>query len=104
MLEEFNSKTFLECLHTAFQIHVAGHEPLTVELIEVSERNTSPQLEQFSLFFRGPASPYALQATHQMEHEKLGRFDLFLVPLGPDALGMRYEAVFNRFRKSGEVA
>jgi hypothetical protein len=30
-----------------------------------------------------------------VEHTTLGRFDLFLVPLGPDDAGARYEAVFS---------
>src|SRR4051812_32879217 len=94
MVDHFHSTTFSECLHTPFQIHVAGVEPLSVELIEVSEKNTSPRLEEFALYFRGPAAPYASQALHHMEHEKLGKFDVFLVPIGPDKQGMVYEAIF----------
>ena len=104
MLEKFNSRTFSECLNTPFRIRVAGREPLTIELIEVEDVSKSPRHEEFSLLFRGPVSPYALQAIHHIEHDRLGEFDLFLVPLGPDGQGMRYEAVFNRFRESGNEA
>ena len=34
-----------------------------------------------------------------LEHEKLGRFELFLVPVREDPEGYYYEAVFNRFRE-----
>ena len=50
--------------------------------------------EPFNLLFRGPRSPYARQGTHRLEHDRLGTLEIFLVPLGPDATGMRYEAVF----------
>jgi hypothetical protein len=34
------------------------------------------------------------QATYPVEHDELGRMEIFLVPIGPDGSGMRYEAVF----------
>jgi hypothetical protein len=49
---------------------------------------------QFSLFFRGPAEPVLAQSTYQVSHAELGELELFLVPIGPDAEGMRYEAAF----------
>jgi hypothetical protein len=30
-----------------------------------------------------------------MEHEEIGAFDIFLVPIGPDEQGLLYEAIFN---------
>jgi hypothetical protein len=35
------------------------------------------------------------QAIYAMRHPTLGALDVFLVPIGPDAVGMRYQAVFN---------
>jgi hypothetical protein len=29
-----------------------------------------------------------------MEHEEIGVFDLFLVPIGLEEIGLRYEAIF----------
>jgi hypothetical protein len=49
---------------------------------------------QFSLVFRGPAAQALPQSTYPITHAELGELELFLVPLGPDAEGMRYEAVF----------
>lgn len=99
MLEKLNSKIFSECLHTSFQIPVRGQNLLTLELVEVTEKNASPRLEQFSLIFRGPMTPALPQSIYEMEHAGLGKLELFLVPIGPDSLGMCYEAVFNRLRK-----
>jgi hypothetical protein len=39
------------------------------------------------------------QGTYTFEHEKLGAFDLFVVPLGPDSTGMSYQVIFNRLRQ-----
>jgi hypothetical protein len=33
-----------------------------------------------------------------VEHDRLGTFDLFLVPVGADETGVSYEAVFNRLK------
>ena len=32
---------------------------------------------------------------YEIEHEKMGALSLFIVPIGPDGEGLRYEAVFN---------
>jgi hypothetical protein len=101
MLDNLNSRTFSEHLHTMFRILLPEKDPLPVELIEVTELKYSPQVEQFSLIFRGPLAPQCQQQIQRMEHDKMGTFDLFLVPIGPDKEGMLYQASFNRFRKEG---
>jgi hypothetical protein len=48
----------------------------------------------FSLLFHAEGEERALpQQTFALRHARLGAFELFLVPLGPDERGMRYEAV-----------
>jgi hypothetical protein len=49
----------------------------------------------FSLIFRGPVQPFLPQQIYPLDNDVLGRLEIFLVPLGPDGQGMRYEAVFN---------
>ncbi len=49
----------------------------------------------FSLVFVGPAERAVMQQTCAFSHPQLGAFDLFIVPLGPDDEGMRYEAVIS---------
>jgi hypothetical protein len=100
ILDNFNSQTFTEQLHTKFLVPMAAPGPLTLELIEVNERNAVPRMEQFSLLFRGPQSPRLPQQIHGMEHDKLGRFELFLTAIAGDQQGITYEAVFHRFRKN----
>jgi hypothetical protein len=35
------------------------------------------------------------QKIHRLEHATLGALDIFIVPIGPDRLGMLYEAIFS---------
>jgi hypothetical protein len=101
-LGSLTADSFAEHLATVFRLQTGG-EPLPLELVEVQRASyagnpatVSPagRREPFHLLFRGPRSPYAPQGTHRLEHDQLGTLDLFLVPLGPDAAGMRYEAIF----------
>ena len=45
--------------------------------------------------FRGGGDVALPQRTYRMEHAEIGTFEIFLVPIGPDEKGLRYEAVFN---------
>lgn len=98
MLENLNSHIFSEHLKTTFQVRVRESGLMPLELFEVTEKDHSTKLEQFSLVFRGPRTSHLPQGTYTLEHEKLGNLDLFLVPLGPDPAGMRYQAIFCRVR------
>lgn len=53
------------------------------------------QRAPFSLVFR-PADPkfYVPQQIYPFHHPQLGRLDIFVVPIRPDATGARFEAVF----------
>lgn len=101
-LQSLSADSFAEHLTTVFHLQTGG-EPLPLALVEVQRVSYADdpaaigpagRREPFSLLFRGPRSPYAPQGTHRLEHDRLGTLDIFLVPLGPDGAGMRYEAVF----------
>jgi hypothetical protein len=51
--------------------------------------------EPFSLVFEAAGFEHLPQQTVSVNHAKLGQHDLFVVPHGPTANGMRYGAVFN---------
>jgi hypothetical protein len=85
--------TFAGHLNSTFRVR---HEPTTeLELVEVTDGSAGDHIN-FSLQFRGPLQPVLLQQIYQVEHDGLGRFDLFIVPIRRDAHGLYYEAVFNR--------
>lgn len=98
MLESLHAPDFDRWLNTPFRLADA---PATLTLASVDDRNARGAcpdgFEQFALVFRGPAGTPLEQRIYAVEHDGIGRFELFLVPLGPDAEGPRYEAVFNRF-------
>ena len=102
MLDQFTSETFAPHRGAIFRVSADSAAPLDVALIEVTElgggpgRMASGRTERvpFSLVFRGPTQPVFAQRTYRVAHDGIGEFDLFLVPIGPDAEGMRYEAIF----------
>lgn len=103
-LESLSADSFAEHLGTVFRLRAGAGEPLPLELVEVRRATYADdpaavgpagRREPFNLLFRGPRNPYARQGTHRLEHDRLGTLEIFLVPLGPDAAGMRYEAVFS---------
>ncbi len=49
----------------------------------------------FALLFRERSQHARPQALYSVEHEAIGAHDIFLVPLGVDSEGARYQAVFN---------
>jgi hypothetical protein len=49
----------------------------------------------FSLIFEAPLDTSAPQQIFTITHDQLGAFELFLVPIGPQAGGLGYEAVIS---------
>jgi hypothetical protein len=49
----------------------------------------------FSLVFRGPVEPLLPQRTYRVVHDELAEMDIFIVPIGRDEAGARYEAIFS---------
>ncbi len=100
MTAELTEKEFSKHVNTKFR--VAGEQPIELELTDVKgylgKSNEQTGMERFSAFFRGPADRPLMQQTYSIEHEQMGTFDLFLVPLSRDESGFRYEAVFNYFK------
>ncbi len=95
-------KEFSQHLNTRFRVNVETPKPLELELVEVKGYESRPQeqtgLERFSVFFSGPADLMLQQWTYSLTHDEMGTFDIFLVPIGRNEQGFRYEAVFN-YRK-----
>ncbi len=98
MLEKLTFRDFFE--RVGEQFRVAGSEaPIALALVEATDLSRpnapGPRRTPFSLIFRGPSSPVLPQRIWPLEHAVLGRLEIFLVPIGPDEKGMRYEAIFN---------
>jgi len=104
-LDQLTSADFVPYLHRKFKIYYISPRlydaelELEIELVEIKDfpkKWAGPSGRQpFSIFFRGPCDLSLPQNTYKIEHEKIGTFALFLVPVVPDESGNIYEAVFN---------
>jgi hypothetical protein len=97
-VSDLSSEQFAECLNSQFQVDAATGGGVALELVRVTKVDYSPRLDNFSLIFRGPRSPFVPQGSYSVNHRKLGEMTIFLVPIGADGAGTQYEAVFNRVR------
>lgn len=95
--EEFSKNA-----NTKFQVEVDENTQVEVELIGVSELKLYPRQEEFAIEFRGPLNMFLNQGVHNFTHDRMGRFEIFIVPVKQDGQGFYYEAVFNRIRESNE--
>jgi hypothetical protein len=90
--------TFSGLLHQTFLMRVGG-SAVPVELIEVRDLGARASeggtLDNYALLFRAQDKSHVPQGIYGIEHQAIGLLELFLVPIGPDAAGMRYEAIFN---------
>jgi hypothetical protein len=97
MLDKLTHADFQSCLNQKFQI-THGGGTLEVELVScrtlASPRRKDAQREPFSVIFRGPREPVLPQRSYPIAGSSLGPLEIFIVPIGPDELGMMYEAIF----------
>lgn len=106
-LEALSVDRLLELVGPGFRVAVPGAGAVSLELTTVTPPRVSEasgagaRHESFSLFFDGPADRPLAQRTYSFEHERLGRFDLFIVPVGNERGRLQYQAVFNRLRRGG---
>lgn len=97
MFQNLTYEVFSKLVNRKFSV-VQDSGGIEVELIEcktLNARAKEGQRQPFSLIFRGPARPLLTQRTYTFDFGELGCSDIFIVPIGPDATGMSYEAVFN---------
>lgn len=98
MLEKFEVGTFAGRLGEVFRVRVGDAEWMEATLLEATALGDGVVAEgvraPFSIVFRGAGKGVLPQGTYRVAHEGIGEFDLFLVPIGQDREGVRYEAVF----------
>jgi hypothetical protein len=77
----------------SFDVAVAGHNlALILDVAQALPGSPRPG-GAFRLEFVGPVDPMLVQGIFPFEIDD-ERFDIFVVPIGRDQDGMRYEAVF----------
>lgn len=90
----FTVATFSPRVGEEFRLHRDEGEAIPTRLVEATAAGPGVHRDQFSLVFRGPPDMVLPQQIYRIDHDEMGSFELFLVPIGPDSEGMRYEAVF----------
>ena len=99
-LETFTADTFSGQVGSVFRITPGAGDSMDLELISVTELGGSAEggprgsRRPFSIVFRGPDDVLLPQRIYRLGHNHIGSFELFLVPIGPDDRGLRYEAIF----------
>lgn len=108
-LDELSFTTFQALVNSRFRVAVSSAATVDLELIEaelagevVQVQSSAPKHENFSLIFAGAAGDRLTQKTYRFSHEKLGSFDLFIVPIAAERGMIHYQAVFNRLLPAAE--
>ena len=98
MIENFDASTFSERGGEPFRLLCDDGSTLDLELVSVTlgsaPNDAGERRVPFSIVFRGPLEPLLPQQIYGFDHDELGSFELFIVPIGPDEAGMQYQAVF----------
>jgi hypothetical protein len=97
-LNELRCADFVPLVGQVFRVSLADAEPIPLALVSATEMGAPRSPEErrpFSLIFLGPESTHYLrQGVYRLEHAQLDGLDLFIVPIGPQAGRMQYEAIF----------
>lgn len=92
---------------TLFRVRLDAGKQVTLKLLKARQAPVRPTRagsrspadagnEKFSLIFSGPKDELLPEAIHHLEHDVLGKLDIYLGRIGtPDEHSVRYEAVFN---------
>ena len=106
MPERLSEEDFRKHLGTKFRVRLDEVEGAPGVELELEEVVQSPSLShsrgdavRFSTYFRGPGDIFLPQRIYKLGHEQMGEIELFLVPVGQDQRGFRYEAVFSYFKE-----
>jgi hypothetical protein len=95
-LADVTHSTFSELVGDVFTLEV---DDLSLELtLDAADARAAPADPEartpFSLVFSAPADRPLDQGMYPIGHPELGVLDFFIVPIGRDENGTRYEAVF----------
>jgi hypothetical protein len=96
-LKDVSLETFSPLLGEEFVAHPGEQPALHLTLTEakaLADQASPAGRLAFSILFEGPPEPILPQRIYALDHPCLGRLELFLVPLQPEAGKARYEAIF----------
>jgi hypothetical protein len=96
--DEFTVHRFLPHVGEVFHVLMDDAQRLPLLLSEISrlaaDGDSRRRREPFSLVFHAPTGTRLQQQIYRIDGPGMEPFDSFLVPIGPDEHGMRFEAVY----------
>ncbi len=102
MIDFPTEANFAQHLNTNFRVELESSQAVELKLIAVTPRAVEAHeeagMERFSVTFAGPADVLLPQQIYRVTHPEMGELEIFLVPIGKEADGFRYEAVYNYYR------
>ena len=84
----------------SFELYYGSEVPEKLELVSLTQSPASHGKKgeriPFSMIFRAASREFFVpQGIFPLVHPQAGRLDLFVVPIGPDDVGMQFQVVFN---------
>jgi hypothetical protein len=72
-----------------------GSDALRMSIVDIRNQHSTPRMIQFSILFRGPASPFLSQRIYRFQHARLGEFAFLITAIAKTADTIDYEACFS---------
>jgi hypothetical protein len=101
VLDRVTADTFAAAAGQPFTVQDPEIGPLELELVGAELHDPgAPAVDAsgtrapFTITFRGPPEPILPQRIYRLENHSVGPLEIFIVPLGVDAGGASYEAIF----------
>lgn len=102
MLDQLTLSDFAPHLGGKFMVSDDAGQTVMVELVEATAlgqggprpAHLAPR-PPFSVVFLAPRGAGLTQRIYRIQHEVMGEFEIFLVPIGLTTQGLKCEAVFN---------
>ncbi len=96
MSQPLTIETFKPLLNEEFVLETPPTTFVLSEVKAMSENEDEASRKvSFALLFLTTKEANLPQGTYILNNAKLGTVEIFMVPIGPNKEGMRYEAIFN---------
>lgn len=95
---QYSFEDFDACRQQSFLLRDGDHSE-TLQLIEVekiaSTQTAAGEISAISIVLRSSNQDVLPQQIYQISNATLGEMQIFIVPIGVDDTGVRYEAIFS---------
>lgn len=88
-------KAFEANLGSTFRLYPSQGDPIDLLLVAAKQIRRDTLQDIYSVSFRGPQERELEQGTYQLDHSRMGAFQIFIVPFKRDQGFVFYDATFN---------